>query len=297
MKRFIKEHPWWLEIVPFLLLAFYISIEIALGSMARNPLLPFMVLCWCVQISINHNWVKAERGQKRFNKSARSMLFAIWVFGYSGFEHAATWMVISWVAAVPLGWVAQLKLEASRRALTPDVLQAEEIAPEADDIGIDDKLYYREMPPPWGGVSLTIVSGLLITLSVWSLTRRWWAAVAYFILFTAPFVAFLFRRTFVITNEKITVRLGINGISIPMASVLRCGIQEYSPVFTPYKYGATFKTYDGMRLFAWLVPPKYALVVEKTDGERSLFTPVQPQKACNLINVILAARAGQEAQQ
>ena len=127
-------------------------------------------------------------------------------------------------------------------------------------------------------------------LNVWSLTRRWWAAVAYLALFASPAVIFFFRRNFVITNEKITARLGIHGISIPMASVSACRVQDYNPILTPDKFGRTFRTYDGMRLFGWLDSTARALVVERIDGETFLFTPAQPEKARNLINAVLAAR-------
>jgi len=294
VKQFIKEHPWRLEIVPFVMIALSVSVETTHGSVGQNPMLPFSVFCWIGQAFLNHNWVRSEQGDRRFNKGARNLIFPIWIFAFLAFEHAPTWMLIAWFAVLPAAWFVQSKLEGSRRPLPPRTPPTADIAPEPCDISAIDKLYYREMPPPWTGVSFTIAGGLLMIWMVESITTWWWAAVACSALFVLPTAIFFFRRAFVITNEKIIVRLGIHGVSIPITSVSRCGIQDYNPILTPYKFDASNKTYDGMRLFAWLVPPTRALVVERIDGETLLFTPLRPERACSLINAAIAARAEQE---
>jgi hypothetical protein len=297
MRHSIRQHPWRLEIVPFLLIASCISVQTGYGSLGQNPMLPFMALCWIGQAFLNHNWVRSEQGQKRFNKGARNLLFPVGCFGLYGFEHATTWMLVAWFAVLPAAWFVQSRLEGSRRPLPRRTSPTPDIAPEPCAVSATDKLYYREMPPPWTGVSFTIAGGLLMMWMVKSVTTWWWAAVACFALFVLPTTVFFFRRAFVITNEKIMVRLGAQGISIPLASVSDCSIQDYNPVFTPDKFGASLKTYDGMRLFAWLIPPTSALVVEKCDGEKFLFTPTKPEKARDLIDAVLAARTKSEEKQ
>jgi hypothetical protein len=295
MKQFIKEHPWRLEIVPFLMVAFNTT-AVILNHLPRNSGLRLsgVFIAWLSLIYHNHEWVTSERGRKKNNTAWRGPLTLLWSCGLPLYPAINPWVPLVWFALLPVSWLVLTILEKRRQALPYIEDGVPDSGFDMDSIKPDDRLYYRETPDV---VSLSpfAIAGVALYVVTCVVARLWYGFAVLAAAAACAIVCLLWRK-FVITRDRIAVRVGFRGVTIPIPKVKTCWVQEYNPLTEPDEFGF-FATYDGLRLFTWCSPSDYALAVKMQGGGGYLFTPSRPEKACAVINAILAARREQEAQQ
>lgn len=297
MKQFIREHPWRLEIVPVALLTM-LTCAVIRYRLEYHFLLPVSVVSLMFHVALNHTWAKSERRAKRFNWRAFNLIALLIIAGVLSLESAAPILRKVWIAIGCFGFLAQVALEYTRRPLpASEPGSADSLASRQPALEPNETVYYRETPASWRDLLVFAGIGMWMAFSMRSLTNNSVVAVASFVVIMLPAIILHFRRAFIITNERIILRLGVEGALIPMTYISKCSIRDYNPIFNQGKFGIMLKTYDGMRLFQWVVPPTRAVVVETIDGKKYLFTPVRPEKVLAIIQAILAAHTQPEAAQ
>ena len=300
MRQFIKEHPWRLEIVPFILTVLAIIVPLIyrserlawFDSWANHKIIgtwlfTFAINVWIALvymkriINYNHDWVSAER-YKRFNPNTivltGFMAATIWVFGFVILADLLyTWPLI------PLAVIAESLLEYSRKYIPHEHAVDCEASGHMHNVQPGEKFYYRE----FNGLSLQKVLVLipLIMLIYWLLFRESFAFVLAIIIGLAAYATSI--KTFVISNDTITVGFWKMRVRIKIDDVLSCNISQ-SGLASPQK-----------RRQANLAGDPYnrpVLRIEMKNGDEYLLGPKDPETACKLINTALAARGEKESE-
>ncbi len=300
MKEWIKEHPWRLEVVPFLMVIATALLPLMHWDqmIARTPSLPgrsvgaiwlmhyigrvaISLFMWILGWEFIHEWVLSER-EKRYNFWT---LVSILVLGAFGWVAAESMFGSFWLVATALAAGAQAIIEARR----PFVLmqRPEPLDSDVAEVEPGDRFYYRE--GSFLGRASLLPSSCLLAGSL-GFVRHWEDIVCGLIfgLVYTPFYARQ-RREVVITQEKITGRFGLVRVLIPMTDLRSCAIADPHPVTESFRgHRGWGHTYDGMKLYGNCNAPMLRL--DTMEGKTYVIGMKKPETACRLIKTALAAR-------
>ena len=239
MRRFIRLHPWRLEIVPAIafatsvaaLLLYRLRGSSALSSaggdaghkanlMFWEPVV-FVACFWAMEFATNHRWVMSER-EKRFNwfalvaqsvmvlRAAIALQMALW-FAAEPTGLGLTWRVF---CGVSLGSITLAVLIEATREFVP---RPEE--PEPPLSGERDSCSYTDTEVDYG---VTPLVAFLVACSVLAiLYERHYAAFALGLAVAAVIGSMAYRRV-TITREAVLLRCGPIGKRFAVSEISGC---------------------------------------------------------------------------
>lgn len=308
MRQFIKEHPWRLEIVPFIvivlagLVPILYGIQIvkhmsALNNFARTETYliryifrVFLLLSlWPILIQQNHEWVLAET-KKRFDYVAVAWTMLIALCGW----YVSQWFLAPfWLVTIAAATILQIVIEAQRPYI-PRTIQKQ----SDTDINLQPGIlfYYREdRSQLWLGV-------LIYNPIIWWRWCIWSTAgktddltvaiiVSVIVLLFLPFIP---RLTCVVSNELIAVRFGwLWQQTVRLDEVKTCSVVNYTPDDYPISRKSRVWKFIGQIAFA---PKADILRVETLYAETYHFAFKNAKEACSIINAALEARRSENQQ-
>jgi hypothetical protein len=311
MKQWIREHPWRLEIVPFLMVMIAIIAPLVYRHyvlagpsavrvtpqqwlMGNASIVANVAAMWFVKMHMDHEWVRNERRAKSFNRwtavycamIAATGLFSAWL-RFSGTGRAYTTWVFLWGTLGFVSFLVQWVIEYSR----PFVPTEREPAPAADSsvMGVQpgDSFYFREVHIRWAWLAYAFLMGMW-TMSL-NLSDRWWWGSAVSAIVLPLYALFSLYVVFVVSKERITVRIGRRKVAIPMQEVQRCSIVDV-PIGSVGWSWDPVKSYYGMPLYGSGMKAGYMLQIDTTVSKSYILAMNNPHTACALINSALAAR-------
>ena len=310
MKQWIKEHPWRLEIAPFLM----VVLAVVLPILYRQEMLPhikpehgltliqvwfcnhvmrlsLLAMFWLFQSYTNHLWVATEQ-KKCFNYNTVYYNAVMLLFGFSNWEVLKPGIIWS-LSAIVLVMLSVL-LEYTR----PFVAKDQTLKPShtVKEIHRGDHFYYREHNICF----LTVVIGVPATMLVCSIVLlfigKWWLVAA----LTVPYMLIILRpihTSYVVTLDRIIMRYGFRKKTILMQEIQNCRIEEHPAGVDSNGEEITFESLrKNWFLFLPSTPSAPSLYIETHDGRFHRFPMRSPETACALINTALSAHNHPEAQ-
>ncbi len=295
MREALKQHPWRLEILPFLMVVTTAIVpmmhwqEMSGHATPLPGLTPdvswmlryvgrvlFGFLLCIVGWQINRQWSWSER-EKRFNFWAVLTVVGLGVFG---------WFVCSkmfglfWLELTLLTVGVQSAIEARR----PFYVLQRTADSETVEIEPGEKFYYRE------GARFSIPLELLLALltaAVFAVAflGSWMGVIPAFI--GAAYGSIVGWKEIVISREKIAARFGPFRLMIPITQVRSCAVADPHPLTESFRgHRGWGRTYDGMEIFGDSTAPM--LKIDTTEGKTFLVGMKKPGTACALINSALS---------
>lgn len=297
MKQFIKEHPWRLEIVPFVIVAAAIVLPLvyrpeimASAGPPRqlwhglNPAQSWwlhwalrvcmVVGIWLLEIQSNALWVRLELS-KRVNywapPCAAIMAVAGWLCCWWHFRTL-------WIVAIVVAPILQILIDLTRRP-TPKEDTAGSTAMAS--ISASEPFYYREDCGFTCRSVLGTIGNVGIMMGLVSVTGQWMPLA---VIVPAAIIMNFSRLTFTITHERITVRVGVRHVNIEMNDIASCRIHDYRP-FEGRHHGWGHKI-DGM---ITITPRTGSCIrIETRNGKAYLLGMNHPEEVCRAISKIIA---------
>lgn len=290
MRQWIREHPWRLEIVPFLIVIISIImplwqqrnvssiVPLPFGSMdwwfSYFSLLVSMLFFWFWQLADNHTWVLKEH-HKKFNYNILILNTFMLLRGYVGIwtfyepdsyiKTMQNWTVLG-ITLIGISVIIELarpfkRLESGTRHNT-----------RVHEIKSGDHFYYSEFNRNWLWCIVYTMAAIWLGLRVWQWVGEIWVGALAVVLQLVLLNTALSSRL-IITKGKITFRQGLSKTTISMLNVTRCQVRE----------NATGKTFGEVNFPLWLT-------VWSRSGRIYSFNTANPETACHLINTAIAGR-------
>jgi hypothetical protein len=312
MRRFMRTHPWRLEIAPavaFLVavghVAYYqysglssLVARLANNGEGPDPLsllftwkIVFMALLWSMEIGVNEKWVCNER-RKRFNwiglnfqlgilMSAALVIFLIRFLDY-GLAHVVHRDLegTAVIVLVTVGLATTVVLEMTRPYVAKS--QTPEPPPELDHTGSSKPLNYVEHETDWWTV------GPAIGLVALSAVPSFYGVGQYLILFGlggGAFLAWFGRRTLILTGETIRFSLGSIRRRIALSDVVSWQ-STYHEAWSRCPSGIDRKKWH---VFSASGP---CLEITTKQGHIYRFGMIRPGYVCRVIESVIGAGEG-----
>jgi hypothetical protein len=299
MKQFIKEHPWRLESVPFVI----VLIALFLPLVHRHELMVnagplrqlwhgftpaqswwlhwalrvcMVIGIWLLGIQSNALWVRLELS-KRVNYWAPPCAAIMAVAGW----FCCWWHFCSlWTVAIVVAPILQILIDLTRRP-TPkrDAAGSTVMA----SISRSEPFYYREDCGLTCRSLLGTIGNVGIMLGLVSVTGQWMPLA---VIVPAAIIMNFSRLTFTITHDRITARVGgIQRIDIPMKDIISHGVHEHRPL--EGRHHGWGNKIDGMITVTPRTGP--CVRIETRDGKAYLLGMNHPEEVCRAISKIIVA--------
>lgn len=292
MKKWIREHPWRLEIVPFFMLVFaaiyYIVTEPGEGEFLdlaskRQWLLVvigrllIMVSLWYQSMQSNHSHVAYEI-KKEFNHEIYFYIGLMWLWG--------TFPNVLGAMMIPALFL-QLLLEKTRPYKRIELPADNEILPRALDVQQGDAFYYREIQVNWN-IIVGAIAIILLSLGIVFSHPYYWRIFAIFPIIASGFLILLIRKqpyyVFSISSEYIRIKAGNRTVSLPTKNIKTCTVEGHSPELAP----ARRIDLDEVWVPANRISSRLKIVTK--EYQAYLLGMKRPATACRLIETVITTQ-------
>ncbi|MEN6372446.1 MAG: hypothetical protein ABFD64_10590 [Armatimonadota bacterium] len=326
MRQWIREHPWRLEIVPF---AFLVSAvvgplinpaqvpgyasEPALGwfsnpaSWLVNYIIRDLVVLswWMLMMIINHNWIRLENG-KTYNTSAPALTLAVAIIGspaifiLTGSPKGYPYYNFHWQGIWILVVIATGAVEALIERFRPAGHVMSELPRTTAPISHivpGEPFYYRDAVRKWWqSLGIGLIGAVALSGFFWLMGLSIvFPAIASVIMIT--FFATSFQSVLVVTNERVTVKVGYRKLNLPVDKIRNCTLYQYTAEDACGKIGDPIIIPANTPVKQNYVAPLTSgncVKVETEEGNTYIISARDPEAACKLINTAIAARQKSE---
>jgi hypothetical protein len=302
MKQFIKEHPWRLEIVPFIIMISAIILPLLLRQAyirsfleSSNEFKQFSYVdaaqrwlvvylsqldvvlgLWVIGILGNHIWIGLER-RKSFNFFAPfwSILMAYMIISIDYPRLSPAWLIIA-----SLVIASQTSLEFTRWFVPKK--KPQELLQNIKAAHFDESFSYKETFTIWWWAIPMVYIAMNFILWGWL-----YNSITLYCLAGGVIITILFTRvTFTVNSEKITARFTFRRISINMSEIRRCRLDDFNPKNT--SFGGM--KYYGAKFFVPYGKSGTCLEVIASNSDAYVFGMDNPEIAHKLIDTAISAR-------
>ncbi len=298
MRRFIREHPWQLEIVPALAFLTCVGVGLYWLNLDVDPeirrsysgicmlMASFVVVLWVPEVSLNHKWVVSER-RKKFNYMAlvsqATMLPYLWIaidtaargsaYARHAIDVSASWPLLSGIAVLGLGSTALMEWRrpyaAKDSALEP---------PPPDDVGQSPGFTsYTDSEADWSmAVSALLVLGLSVTAALVRHDLHFMAVGLPGSILLASFT----RRTVVVSPDAVTLKCGIIRKRVLLSDITDCEAvhRQFLETRRWWACGALCNTTGR------------CMELKTSSGKTHTFGMLRPSYACELLERTISER-------